>query len=155
MLYIECTVVVERTFYVDCTCRASVAVSKWNGSELYQERSPPTRQKSWHLLQKSHWRKHIRYRNHYRDLNEYNFWLLAYFPYFEKIKQAYEITSLSVCVCLCIPPIVARQRLRKNPPIVARKRVSRNVTAVTNIHATIEELLDASVSVWLVSSQGK
>jgi hypothetical protein len=39
-----------------------------------------------------------------------------------------------VCVCLCIPPIVARQRL------------GRNVTAVTNTHATIEELLDASFS---------
>jgi hypothetical protein len=49
-----------------------------------------------------------------------------------------------LCVCLCIPPIVARQRLVKNPPIVARKRLGRNVTAVTNTHATIEELLDAS-----------
>jgi hypothetical protein len=29
--------------------------------------------------------------------------LLAHFPYFEKIEQAYEITLLSVC--LCIPPI--------------------------------------------------
>jgi hypothetical protein len=33
-----------------------------------------------------------------------------------------------VCVCLCVSPIVARQRL------------GRNVTAVTNTHATIEEL---------------
>jgi hypothetical protein len=41
----------------------------------------------------------------------------------------------SVCACLCIPPIVARQRL------------GRNVTAVTNTNATIEELLDASFSV--------
>jgi hypothetical protein len=76
----------------------------------------------------------------------------------------------SVCVCLCItpivarqrfgtnppivakqrlvknPPIVARQRLGKNPPIVARQRLGRNIAAVTNIHATIEELLDASFS---------
>jgi hypothetical protein len=37
---------------------------------------------------------------------------LACFPYFEKIKEAYEITFLCVCVCLCIPHIVARQRLR-------------------------------------------
>jgi hypothetical protein len=63
------------------------------------------------------------------------------------------------------PPIVARQRLDKNPPIVAReqlgsvkntrivarKLLGRNVTAVTNTHATIEELLDASFSVWPVS----
>jgi hypothetical protein len=27
---------------------------------------------------------------------------LAYFPYFEKIKQAYEITLLSVCMCVCV-----------------------------------------------------
>jgi hypothetical protein len=39
--------------------------------------------------------------------------------------------------------IVARQRLGKNPPIVARQRLGRNVTAVTNTHATIEELLDS------------
>jgi hypothetical protein len=44
------------------------------------------------------------------------------------------------------PPIVARQRLGKNPPFVARERLGRNVTAVTNTHATIEELLDASFS---------
>jgi hypothetical protein len=50
--------------------------------------------------------------------------------------------------CLCVPvypPVVARHRFRKNPPVVARQRLDRNVTAVTNTHATIEELLDASV----------
>jgi hypothetical protein len=59
--------------------------------------------------------------------------------------------------------IVARQRLgknlliavRKNPLIVARQRLGRNVIAVTNTHATIEELLDASYSMWPVSYQGK
>jgi hypothetical protein len=71
------------------------------------------------------------------------------------------------CVCLCIPRyvarkrlgknplIVARQRLGKNPPIVARQRLGRKVTAVTNTHATIEELLDASFSMWPASYQGK
>jgi hypothetical protein len=82
-------------------------------------------------------------------------------------------------VCLCIPLIVAKQRLRKNPLIVARQwlgknplivarqrlgknllivakqRPGRNVTAVTNTHATIEELLEASFSMWPVSYQGK
>jgi hypothetical protein len=28
---------------------------------------------------------------------------LAYFPYFEKIEEAYEITLLSVCVPVCSP----------------------------------------------------
>jgi hypothetical protein len=73
-----------------------------------------------------------------------------------------------MCVCVSVyppivarqrlgksPPIVARQRLGKNPPIVARQRLGRNVTAVTNTHATIEELLDASFSMWPVSYQGK
>jgi hypothetical protein len=123
---------------------------------------------------------------------------LAYFPYIEKIEQAYEITLLSVCLCsppinvrmpepifmkfgtytcimapgpistaylinpshqsVCLyvyPPIVVRQRLGKNPPNLVRQRLGRNVTAVTNIHATIEELLDASFSMWPVSYQGK
>jgi hypothetical protein len=44
------------------------------------------------------------------------------------------------------PLIVARQRLGKNFPNFARQRLGRNVTAVTNTHATIEELLDASFS---------
>jgi hypothetical protein len=39
--------------------------------------------------------------------------------------------------------------------IVARQRLGRNVTAVTNTHATIEELLDASFSMWPLSYQGK
>jgi hypothetical protein len=51
------------------------------------------------------------------------------------------------------PPTVARKRLGKNPSIVARQRLGRNVTAVTNTHATIEELLDASFSMWPVSYQ--
>jgi hypothetical protein len=42
---------------------------------------------------------------------------------------------LCVSLCLCIPPIVARQPLGKNPLIVARQRLGRNVTAVTNTHA--------------------
>jgi hypothetical protein len=56
----------------------------------------------------------------------------------------------------CIPPpIVARQRLGKNPPIVARQRLGRNVNAITNTHAAIEELLDASFLMWPVPYQGK
>jgi hypothetical protein len=66
------------------------------------------------------------------------------------------ISRCCLCVCLCIPPIVARQGLGKNPlivarqrlgknlPIVARQRLGRNSTAVTNTHATIKELLEAS-----------
>jgi hypothetical protein len=50
---------------------------------------------------------------------------------------------MSLCVYVCIPPIVARRRLDKN------------VTAATNTHATIEELLDASFSMLSVSYQGK
>jgi hypothetical protein len=75
----------------------------------------------------------------------------------------------SVCVCLCIPLIVARQQLGKNPPIVARQRLGsvkiltivarqrlgRNVTAVTNTHITVEELLVALFSMWPVSYEGK
>jgi hypothetical protein len=52
------------------------------------------------------------------------------------------------------PLIVARQRLGKNPPIVARQRLGRYVTAGTNTLATIEELLEASFSMWPMH-QGK
>jgi hypothetical protein len=48
------------------------------------------------------------------------------------------------------PLIVTRQRFGKNSPIVARQRLGRNVTAVTNTHATIEELLVASFRMWPV-----
>jgi hypothetical protein len=83
------------------------------------------------------------------------------------------LLSASVCVCVCVcvesvypllvarqrlgktPLIVVRQRLGKHPLIVARQRLGRNVTAVTNIHAKIKELLDASFSMWPVSYQGK
>jgi hypothetical protein len=70
------------------------------------------------------------------------------------MEYAYEITLLSVFVSVYLP-IVVTQRLGKNPRIVARQRFGRNVTAVTNTHATIEELLDASFSMWPVSYQGK
>jgi hypothetical protein len=43
----------------------------------------------------------------------------------------------------------------KNPLIVAKQRLDRNVTAVTNTHATIEQLLDALFSMWPVTYQGK
>jgi hypothetical protein len=75
---------------------------------------------------------------------------------------------LCVCVCVCvfslivarqwigkITLIVAKQRLGKNPPIVGRQLLGRNITAVTNTNATIEELLDASLSIWPVSYQRK
>jgi hypothetical protein len=39
--------------------------------------------------------------------------------------------------------------------IVARQRIGRNVTAVTNTHATLGVLLDASFSLWPVSYEGK
>jgi hypothetical protein len=62
---------------------------------------------------------------------------------------------LYVCVAVYPLLIVAMQRLGKNPLIVARQRLGRNVTAVTNTHATTEELLDASFSVWPLWYRGK
>jgi hypothetical protein len=71
-----------------------------------------------------------------------------------------------MCVCLCIPPAVVRQRLGNNPlivtqwlgkspPIIAGQRLGRNVTAVTNTHAIIEELLDPAFSVFSMRSLSK
>jgi hypothetical protein len=53
----------------------------------------------------------------------------------------------SICfVCMCLYVYF---------PIVARQRLVRNVTAVTNTHAIIEELLGASFLMCPVSYQGK
>jgi hypothetical protein len=70
--------------------------------------------------------------------------------------------------CLCISPIVARQQLGKSPlllvgngsvkfplSLLGNVSVETLLTAVTNTHATIEELLDASFSMWPVSYQGE
>jgi hypothetical protein len=62
----------------------------------------------------------------------------------EPISTAYFINPAHLSVCMYVYlPIVARQRLCKV-----------NI-AVTNKHATIEELLDVSFSMWPVSYQGK
>jgi hypothetical protein len=45
--------------------------------------------------------------------------------------------------------------LGKNPPIFIGKRVGGNLTAATNTHAKIEQLLDLSFSVGSVSYQRK
>jgi hypothetical protein len=51
--------------------------------------------------------------------------------YFEGIQYAYEITLLSVCVCVCL----------RIPLIVTRQRFGGSVTAVTNTHATIRRIV--------------
>jgi hypothetical protein len=50
----------------------------------------------------------------------------------------------SLTVCLYVYPL-----------IIPRQRLSRNITTVTNTHATIEEVLDTSFSMWPMSYQGK
>jgi hypothetical protein len=54
--------------------------------------------------------------------------------------------------CLCVGVYAC---VSVYPPIVARQRLGLNLTAVTNTRATIEELLDASFSMWPVPYQGK
>jgi hypothetical protein len=78
----------------------------------------------------------------------YSFNIMVYY----NTKLKYILSNLCVCIysetslirtSVCIPPIVARQRL------------GGNVTAVTNTHATIGKLLQVSFSMWPVSYQGK
>jgi hypothetical protein len=95
------------------------------------------------------------------------YWTLTTRNYNLEFTITQTLFKVCVCVCLCMPPIVARQRLGinplivakqrlgKNPPIVARQRLGINFTAVTNTQAIIEELLDASFSMWPVMYQGK
>jgi hypothetical protein len=51
------------------------------------------------------------------------------FPYSSSV-----VSIVSLCVCICIPPIIARQWLSKHIP------------PATNTHATVEELLCVSSS---------
>jgi hypothetical protein len=95
--------------------------------------------------------------------------LLYFQPTFLILKNKVGLWDhVAVCVCVSVyPPIVARQCLGKNPffvarqrlgkyPLIfARQRLGRNVTALTNTHAIIEQLLDASFSMWPVSYQGR
>jgi hypothetical protein len=62
----------------------------------------------------------------------------------EPISTAYFINPSHQSVCLYVYPL-----------IVARQRLGKNITAETNTQVTIEELLDASFSIWPVSYQGK
>jgi hypothetical protein len=71
-------------------------------------------------------------------------------------RTAYFINPSHQFVCLYVSPfIVAGQRLGKNLLIFARQRHSKNFIAVTNTHATVEKLLEASFSMRSVSYQGK
>jgi hypothetical protein len=60
----------------------------------------------------------------------------------ERISTAYCINLSHQSVCLYV-----------YPTIVAKQLIGKNVTAVTNTHVTIEELLDESFSIWSVSYQ--
>jgi hypothetical protein len=60
------------------------------------------------------------------------------------ISTAYFINPSHQSVCLFLLP-----------PIVARQQIGVNVTAATNTYENIEELLDASFSMWPLSYQRK
>jgi hypothetical protein len=62
----------------------------------------------------------------------------------EPILTMYFINPTNQSVCLYL-----------YPSIVALQRFGKNVTAATNTHVTIEELLDALFSIWSVSYQKK
>jgi hypothetical protein len=59
----------------------------------------------------------------------------------EPISTAYFVVPFHQCLCLYV--------------YAATQQLGKHVTAVTNTHATIEELLDASFSVRSISYQGK
>jgi hypothetical protein len=140
---------------VEMKCWTQSWNTKWD--RIGTQRLGYWHQVSWYGLH------HLRYVvNKYRNMPLTV--VISLFSLFWKNKVGYW-HHVAVCVCVCVsayPPIVARQRLGKNHPIVARQRLGkyllivtrqrpgRNVTAVTNTHATIEELLDASFSMWPV-----
>jgi hypothetical protein len=68
---------------------------------------------------------------------------ISYFSGWTNFLWNLACISISLCVCMWIP-----QSLLANGSI-------KNVTAVTNTHATLEELLDASFSTFAMPYQGK
>jgi hypothetical protein len=101
-----------------------------------------------------------------------NICLLAYFPYFEKNKSG--LMRSPCCRWLCIPTInfwtpepifmklciyimtpvpistvyfINLSHQSVYPTMVTRQRLGKDVTAATNTHAAIEELLDTSFSI--------
>jgi hypothetical protein len=65
--------------------------------------------------------------------------------------MAYELVSIAYF----INPSYQSMCLHVNPPIVARQRFGKIFSAAKNVQATIEELLDASLSVRSVTNQRK
>jgi hypothetical protein len=60
-----------------------------------------------------------------------------------------KIPPISLCLCMCILlSFLGNGSVKK--PIDPRQRLGRNFTALLNTHATIEELLEASFSMWLL-----
>jgi hypothetical protein len=70
--------------------------------------------------------------------------LITYIMVPEPILMAYFINPSHKSACLYV-----------HPHIAATQRLDNKVNAATNTHATIEELLDASFSMWSVSYQRK
>jgi hypothetical protein len=62
----------------------------------------------------------------------------------EPISTAYFINPSDQSECLYV-----------YPPIVARQRLGKHVTAATNTHAIVEQLLEASFSIRSMSYQRK
>jgi hypothetical protein len=106
----------------------------------------------------------------------YIFLYFSLFSLFWKRKNTYKFILLSVYVCM-LQPIFTKRRMYiigawahlngvltkylpsvcmyVYPSVVARQRLGKNVTAATNTHAPIEELLDASFSIRSMSCQRK
>jgi hypothetical protein len=52
-------------------------------------------------------------------------------------RHTSQIPPISLCVCMCIPPIVARQRIGKVFPFfVARQRLGKHISAAANTRST-------------------
>jgi hypothetical protein len=73
--------------------------------------------------------------------------LLAQFPYFEKIKVCVRITLQ--CVWLCPPQSI----VEPTGTAIARQGLSKHITMTINAQATTEELLDVAIFIWSTSYQ--
>jgi hypothetical protein len=57
------------------------------------------------------------------------------------------LPSLCVSVSVSILKLLNEGLVKCNPPFVARKRLGKDVSAPTNAHAIVEEILDACVCI--------
>jgi hypothetical protein len=69
----------------------------------------------------------------------------------KKKKEAYEITSLSLCVCLPHPQLLKAGIVEPEEVAIVRKQIGEHISTAINTDGTLEELLGCVFSMQSMS----